>query len=62
MIQPVKYVDVGKANRMQKDGSEAKMYAVEEAQQISLYHFYTCRCVIFFYFKKNKKNLLIYIH
>ena len=34
-----------------KDGSEAKVYAVEEAQQISLYHFYTCRCVIFFYFK-----------
>jgi len=40
-----------------KDGSEAKVYAVEEAQQISLYHFYTCRCVIFFYFlnKKQKK-------
>ena len=51
MIHSINHVDVGKANRMQKDGSEAKVYAVEEAQQISLYHFYTCRCVIFFYFK-----------
>lgn len=62
MIHSINHVDVGKANRMQKDGSEAKVYAVEKAQQISLYHFYTCLCVIFFYFKKNKKNLLIYIH